>query len=158
MEINISTLNRKAFNIALKEEIDRQILNQNLVKRQIRDGDRFDGDEDLVAEIDRLKVSFGIMQIRQNPIFNITDEEVKFLERMIANQTIISNGRIDEWSINGSMTTFFKTKYFAQNPNANEETFEEVRLDMIKYDEDIKNCMKELANIINVDYNPDLKI
>jgi len=158
MKIDISTLNRTILNIALQEEIDRQILNQNLIKRQIRDGDRFDGDEDLIAEIDRLKVSFGILQIRQKPVFDITNEELIFLEKMIANQTIASNGRLAEWSVNGSMTNFLKKKYFNENPNANEETFEKVRLDMVKYDLDLKECMKELANIINVDYNPDLKL
>lgn len=158
MKIDISTLNRTVLNIALQEEIERQLANQYLVKQQIQEGTRFDGDEDLVAEIDRLKASFGIMQIRQKPVFDITDEEVMFLERMIANQTIMSNGRLAAWSVNGSMTNFLKKKYFNENPNANEETFEEVRLDMMKYDLDLKECMKELANIINVDYNPDLKL
>lgn len=157
MEINIESLDRKVFNIALQEESERQTMQQNMIKSQINRGYRFDGDEDTIEQIDRLKTSFGLMSRRRKPIFTISDEEFKFLDKLIKNQTYISNSRIDDWAPNGSMTRCFKSRYFEQNKDATEEKFEACRLDIIKYDEDLKNCMKELANILGIEYNPNLK-
>ena len=158
MKINIETLDKKVFKIALEEESERQTMNQNMVKSQIKRGTRFDGDEDFISEIDRLKESFKKISRKRNPIFEISDEEFMFIDRMIKNQTVISNSRIKDWGINGNMTYYFKTQYFIQNKNATEEKFEECRLKMIQYDLDLKECMKELSKIIGVDYDPNLSI
>ena len=156
--INIETLDKKVFKIALEEESERQTMNQNMVKSQIKHGTRFDGDEELISELDRLKESFKKISRKRNPIFEISDEEFMFLDRMIKNQTVISNGRITDWGDNGYMTNYFKTQYFIQNKNATEEKFEECRLKMVQYDLDLKECMKELSKIIGVDYDPNLSI
>ena len=157
MEINIKTLDRKVFRIALTEESERQTMNQNMVKAQIKRGTRFDGDEDVISEIDRLKESFKKISHKRKDIINISDEEFKFLERLVKNQTIISNSRIQDWIPDGIMTKHFKARYFEENKNATEEKFEACRLDIIKYDEDLKICMQELANILGIEYNPNLK-
>lgn len=156
MELNIESLDRKVFKIALDEESERQTMNQNMIKSQIKRDVRFDGDEDFVKEIDRLKISFKRLKLKRKSFFEISDEEFKFLERMTKNQTIISNSRIKDWAPNGSMTTHFKERYFEDNKNATEEDFEKARLDIIKYDEDLKTCMKQLAEILGVEYNPNL--
>lgn len=157
MEINIKTLNRKVFRIALDEESERQTMNQNMLKSQIKRGTRFDGDEDVISEIDRLKESFKKISRKRKDIIEISDEEFKFLERLVKNQTIISNSRIQDWIPDGIMTKHFKARYFEENKNATEEKFEACRLDIIKYDEDLKTCMQELANILGIEYNPNLK-
>ena len=157
MEINIKTLNRKVFRIALDEESERQTMNQNMLKSQIERGIRFDGDEDVISEIDRLKESFKKISRKRKDIIEISDEEFKFLERLVENQTIISNSRIQDWIPDGVMTKHFKARYFEENKNATEEKFEACRLDIIKYDEDLKICMQELANILGIEYNPNLK-
>lgn len=157
MEINIKTLNRKVFRIALDEESERQTMNQNMVKSQIKRGTRFDGDEDFISEIDRLKESFKKISRKRKDIIEISDEEFKFLERLVKNQTIISNSRIQDWIPDGVMVKHFKARYFEENKNATEEKFEACRLDIIKYDEDLKICMQELANILGIEYNPNLK-
>lgn len=157
MEINIKTLNRKVFRIALNEESERQTMTQNMVKSQIKRGTRFDGDEDFISEIDRLKESFKKISHKRKDIIEISDEEFKFLERLVKNQTIISNSRIQDWIPDGVMTKHFKARYFEENKNATEEKFEACRLDIIKYDEDLKICMQELANILGIEYNPNLK-
>ena len=156
MKINIETLNKKVFKIALEEESERQTMNQNMVKAQIKRGTRFDGDEDFIKEIDRLKESFKKISRKRNPIFEISDEEFKFLERLTKNQTIISNSRLKDWEPDGMMTKYFKSRYFEENKNATEEKFEECKLKMIQYDLDLKECMKELAKILDIDYNPNL--
>ena len=68
MVINIKTLDRKVFRIALNEESERQTMNQNMLKSQIKQGTRFDGDEDVISEIDRLKESFKkiVFRYRKN--------------------------------------------------------------------------------------------
>lgn len=157
MEINIKTLDRKVFRIALDEESERQTMNQNMVKSQIKRGTRFDGDEDFISEIDRLKESFKKISHKRKDIIEISDEEFKFLERLVKNQTIISNSRIQDWIPDGVMVKHFKARYFEENKNATEEKFEACRLDIIKYDEDLKICMQELANILGIEYNPNLK-
>ena len=157
MEINIKTLNRKVFRIALDEESERQTMNQNMVKSQIKRGTRFDGDENFISEIDRLKESFKKISRKRKDIIEISDEEFKFLERLVKNQTIISNSRIQDWIPDGVMVKHFKARYFEENKNATEEKFEACRLDIIKYDEDLKICMQELANILGIEYNPNLK-
>ena len=143
MVINIKTLDRKVFRIALNEESERQTMNQNMLKSQIKQGTRFDGDEDVISEIDRLKESFKKISHKRKDIIEISDEEFKFLKRLVKNQTIISNSRIQDWIPDGV--------------NATEEKFEACRLDIIKYDEDLKICMQELANILGIEYNPNLK-
>ena len=55
------------------------------------------------------------------------------------------------------MKANYLDKYFKENKNATEEKFEACRLDIIKYDEDLKICMQELANILGIEYNPNLK-
>lgn len=157
MEINIKTLDRKVFRIALDEESERQTMNQNMLKSQIARGTRFDGDEDVISEIDRLKESFKKISRKRKDIIEISDEEFKFLERLVKNQTIISNSRIQDWIPDGVMVKHFKARYFEENKNATEEKFEACRLDIIKYDEDLKICMQELANILGIEYNPNLK-
>ena len=156
MEFNIETLDKKVFKIALEEECERQTMNQNMVKAQIKRGTRFDGDEDFIKEIDRLKESFKKISRKRKSIFEISDEEFKFLERLTKNQTIISNSRIKDWESDGIMTKHFKHRYFEENKNATEKTFEEARLNIIQYDKDLKICMKELSNILGIEYNPDL--
>ena len=54
---------------------------------------------------------------------------------MIKNQMCISNSRINDW----------KT-YFKQNKDILEE---KEQLELIRYDENILNCMKELTKILN---------
>lgn len=157
MEINIKTLDRKVFRIALDEESERQTMNQNMLKSQIKHGTRFDGDEDVISEIDRLKESFKKISYKRKDIIEISDEEFKFLKRLVKNQTIISNSRIQDWIPDGVMVKHFKARYFEENKNATEEKFEACRLDIIKYDEDLKICMQELANILGIEYNPNLK-
>jgi hypothetical protein len=156
MELNIETLDKKVFKIALIEECERQTMNQNMVKAQIKRGVRFDGDEDVIKEIDRLKESFKKMSRKRKPVFEISDEEFEFLKRLTKNQTIISNSRIKDWGPDGLMTKHFKSRYFGENKNATEETFEETRLEIIQYDLDLKICMKELSAILGIEYNPDL--
>ena len=157
MVINIKTLDRKVFRIALNEESERQTMNQNMLKSQIKHGTRFDGDEDVISEIDRLKESFKKISQKRKDIIEISDEEFKFLKRLVKNQTIISNNRIQDWIPDGVMVKHFKARYFEENKNATEEKFEACRLDIIKYDEDLKICMQELANILGIEYNPNLK-
>lgn len=157
MELNIETLDKKIFKIALNEECERQTMNQNMVKAQIKRGTRFDGDEDFIKEVDRLKESFKKMSRKRKPIFEISDEEFKFLERLTENQTIISNSRIKDWEPDGPMTKYFKGRYLEENKNATEETFNKTRLEIIQYDKNLKTCMKELANIIGIEYDPNLK-
>lgn len=157
MVINIKTLDRKVFRIALNEESERQTMNQNMLKSQIKCGTRFDGDEDVISEIDRLKESFKKISQKRKDIIEISDEEFKFLKRLVKNQTIISNSRIQDWIPDGVMTKHFKARYFEENKNATEEKFEACRLDIIKYDEDLKICMQELSNILGIEYNPNLK-
>ena len=156
MILNIETLDKKVFNIALQEEIERQTMNQKMVKSQIEDGYRFDGDAEVIEEIDRLKESFKKMKHKRKSTFEISDEEFMFLERLTKNQTIISNSRIKDWTPNGSLARYFKIGYFENNKDANEETWEETRLKMIQYDVDLKNCMKELSNILGINYDENL--
>ena len=155
MKIDISALNKKSFIIVLEDEIEYQTRCQKMIKRQIERNSRFDGDEELVKEIDRLKSSFNIMitQLsKQNKsILEITDEDVKFFERMIHNQICISDSRIKDWEPNGSLRNYMRSKYYAENPNANDKDFEEAMQNIIQYDVDLKECVKELAKIINVD-------
>lgn len=125
--INIETLNKKIFKLALQEESERQTMTQNMIKSQIEDGVRFDGDEDAIAEIDRLKESFEKISRKRKSVFEISDEEFMFLERMIKNQTITSNRRLNDWSEDGEMTNYFKAQYFMRNKDATEEKFEECR-------------------------------
>ena len=61
MKIDISKLNKESFISVLKEEIERQTENQRMIKSQIERNLRFDGDEELVKELDRLKSSFNAM-------------------------------------------------------------------------------------------------
>ena len=68
-----------------------------------------------------------------------------------------NNSRIQDWIPDGVMAKHFKARYFKENKNATEEKFEACRLDIIKYDEDLKICMQELANILGIEYNPNLK-
>ena len=156
MELNIEILDKKVFKIALNEECERQTMNQNMVKAQIKRGTRFDGDEDFIKEVDRLKESFKKISRKRKPVFEISDEEFKFLERLAKNQTIISNSRLKDWEPDGLMTKHFKSRYLEENKNATEETFEETRLNIIQYDKNLKNCMKELSNILGIEYNQNL--
>ena len=155
MKIDISTLNKESFINVLEEEIERQTHNQRMIKQQIECNSRFDGDEELVKELDRLKSSFNIKIIqlsRQNKsILEITDEDAKFFERMIRNQICISDSRIKDWQLNGALRNFMRSKYFAENPNANNKDFEEITQNIIQYDVNLKKCVKELAKIINID-------
>ena len=90
MKIDISKLNKESFISVLKEEIERQTENQRMIKSQIERNSRFDGDEEIVKELDRLKASFNVMitqlSEQNESILDITDEDVKFFERMIHNQ------------------------------------------------------------------------
>lgn len=156
MEINIRTLNRKVFRIALEEEVERQTINQNMVKNQIKNNIRFDGDSELVDELDRLRESFRKISRKRKEVLEISEEERMFLERLVKNQTIISNSRIADWQPNTSLATNMKRSYFEQNKNASEEEFEKARLDIIQYDVNLKNCMKELANILGIEYDDKL--
>lgn len=156
MKLNIESLDKKIFKIALCEECERQTMNQSMLKSQIKRDIRFDGDEDVIKEIDRLKESFKKISRKRKPVFEISDEEFKFLERLTKNQTIISNSRIKDWEPDGIMTKHFKSRYFEENKNATEETFEEARLKIIQYDTDLKTCMKELSVILGIEYNPNL--
>ena len=80
MEINIKTLNRKVFRIALNEESERQTMNQNMVKSQIKRGTRFDGDEDVISEIDRLKESLRKYLIREKILLKFPMKNLNFLK------------------------------------------------------------------------------
>lgn len=154
MKIDISTLNKESFISVLKEEVERQTENQRMIKHQIERNSRFDGDEELVKELDRLKSSFNIMIIqlsRQNKsILEITNEDLKFFKRMIRNQICISDSRIKDWQPNGSMRNYMRSKYFVENQNANDKDFEDIMQDIIQYDVDLKKCVNELAKIINI--------
>ena len=153
MKINIETLDRDVFKIALEEEVERQTFTQNTVKRQIKNNIRFDGDSELVDELDRMRESFRKISRNHNDVLEISEEERMFLERLVKNQTIISNSRIADWQPDTSIVTNLKRSYFEQNKNASEEEFEKARLDIIQYDINLKNCMKELANILGVEYD-----
>lgn len=152
MKIDISTLNKESFISVLKEEIERQTENQRMIKSQIERNSRFDGDEEIVKELDRLKVSFNAMitqlSEQNDSILDITDEDVKFFERMIHNQIYISDSRIEDWQLNGSVRNYIRSKYFAENINANEEDFEEIVQGIIQYDIDLKECVNELSKIL----------
>ena len=156
MKINIETLDREVFKIALEEEVERQTFTQNKVKRQIKNNIRFDGDSELVDELDRMRESFRKISRNHNDVLEISEEERMFLERLVKNQTIISNSRIADWQPDTSIVTNLKRSYFEQNKNASEEEFEKARLDIIQYDINLKNCMKELANILGVEYDDKL--
>ena len=152
MKIDISKLNKESFISVLKEEIERQTENQRMIKSQIERNSRFDGDEEIVKELDRLKVSFNAMitqlSEQNDSILDITDEDVKFFERMIHNQIYISDSRIEDWQPNGSMRNYIRAKYFAENADANEEDFEEIVQGIIQYDIDLKECVNELSKIL----------
>ena len=49
------------------------------------------------------------------------------------------------------MRSATRSKYFAQNPIANDEDFEEAVQHIIQYDVDLKECVNELSKIINVE-------
>lgn len=152
MKIDISTLNKKSFISVLKEEIERQTENQRMIKNQIERNSRFDGDEEIVKELDRLKVSFNAMitqlSEQNESILEITDEDTKFFERMIHNQIYISDSRIKDWQPNGSVRNYIRSKYFTENVNANDKDFEEAVKDIIQYDVNLKECVNELSKII----------
>ena len=152
MKIDISKLNKESFISVLKEEIEGQTENQRMIKRQIEHNLRFDGDEELVEELDRLKSSFTAMitqlSEQNDSILDITDEDVKFFKRMIRNQICISDSRIEDWQPNGSMRNYIRAKYFAENADANEEDFEEIVQGIIQYDIDLKECVNELSKIL----------
>ena len=152
MKIDISKLNKKLFISVLKEEIERQTENQRMIKSQIERNSRFDGDEEIVKELDRLKASFNAMitqlSNQNESILEITDEDLKFFERMIHNQIYISDSRIKDWQPNGSVRNYIRSKYFAENINANEEDFEEMMHDIIQYDVDLKECVNELSKLL----------
>ena len=152
MKIDISKLNKESFISVLKEEIERQTENQRMIKSQIERNSRFDGDEEIVKELDRLKVSFNAMitqlSEQNDSILDITNEDVKFFERMIHNQIYISDSRIEDWQPNGSMRNYIRAKYFAENADANEEDFEEIVQGIIQYDIDLKECVNELSKIL----------
>lgn len=152
MKIDISKLNKESFISVLKEEIEGQTENQRMIKSQIERNLRFDGDEELVKELDRLKSSFTAMitqlSEQNDSILDITDEDVKFFERMIRNQIYISDSRIEDWQPNGSMRNYIRAKYFAENADANEEDFEEIVQGIIQYDVNLKECVNELSKIL----------
>lgn len=152
MKIDISKLNKESFISVLKEEIERQTENQRMIKSQIERNSRFDGDEEIVKELDRLKSSFNTMitqlSEQNESILEITDEDVKFFERMIHNQIYISDSRIEDWQPNGSVRNYIRSKYFADNINANDKDFEEAVKDIIQYDVNLKECVNELSKII----------
>lgn len=152
MKIDISKLNKESFISVLKEEIERQTENQRMIKNQIERNSRFDGDEEIVKELDRLKASFNTMitqlSEQNDSILDITDEDVKFFERMIHNQIYISDSRIEDWQPNGSVRNYIRSKYFAENTDANDEDFEEAVKDIIQYDVDLKECVNELAKLL----------
>lgn len=152
MKIDISKLNKESFISVLKEEIERQTENQRMIKSQIERNSRFDGDEEIVEELDRLKSSFNTMitqlSEQNDSILDITNEDVKFFERMIHNQIYISDSRIEDWQPNGSVRNYIRSKYFAENINANDKDFEEAVKDIIQYDIDLKECVNELSKII----------
>ena len=152
MKIDISKLNKESFISVLKEEIEGQTENQRMIKSQIERNLRFDGDEELVKELDRLKASFNAMitqlSDQNDSILEITDEDVKFFERMIHNQICISDSRIEDCQPNGSVRNYIRSKYFAENINANEEDFEEIINDIIQYDINLKECVNELSKIL----------
>lgn len=152
MKIDISKLNKESFISVLKEEIERQTENQRMIKNQIERNSRFDGDEEIVKELDRLKASFNTMitqlSEQNDSILDITDEDVKFFERMIHNQIYISDSRIEDWQPNGSVRNYIRSKYFAENINANDKDFEEAVKDIIQYDVDLKECVNELSKIL----------
>lgn len=152
MKIDISKLNKESFISVLKEEIERQTENQRMIKNQIERNSRFDGDEEIVKELDRLKASFNAMiaqlSEQNDSILDITDEDVKFFERMIHNQIYISDSRIEDWQPNGSVRNYIRSKYFAENINANDKDFEEAVKDIIQYDVNLKECVNELAKLL----------
>ena len=152
MKIDISTLNKKSFISVLKEEIERQTENQRMIKSQIERNSRFDDDEEIVKELDRLNASFNAMitqlSEQNESILEITDEDVKFFERMIHNQIYISDSRIKDWQPNGSVRNYIRSKYFTENVNANDKDFEEAVKDIIQYDVNLKECVNELSKII----------
>lgn len=152
MKIDISKLNKESFISVLKEEIERQTENQRMIKSQIERNSRFDGDEEIVEELDRLKSSFNTMitqlSEQNDSILDITDEDVKFFERMNHNQIYISDSRIEDWQPNGSVRNYIRSKYFAENINANDKDFEEAVKDIIQYDVNLKECVNELSKII----------
>ena len=152
MKIDISTLNKESFISVLKEEIERQTENQRMIKSQIERNSRFDGDKEIVKELDRLKTSFNAMitqlSEQNNSILDITDEDAKFFERMIHNKIYISDSSIKDWQPNGSVRNYIRSKYFAENVNANDKDFEEAVNDIIQYDVNLKECVNELAKIL----------
>ena len=152
MKIDISKLNKESFISVLKEEIERQTENQRMIKSQIERNSRFDGDEEIVEELDRLRSSFNTMitqlSEQNESILEITDEDVKFFERMIHNQIYISDSRIKDLQPNGSVRNYIRSKYFAENVNANDKDFEEAVKDIIQYDVDLKECVNELAKLL----------
>lgn len=152
MKIDISKLNKESFISVLKEEIERQTENQRMIKSQIERNSRFDGDEEIVKELDRLKTSFNAMitqlSEQNESILDITDEDAKFFERMIHNQIYISDSRIEDWQPNGSVRNYIRSKYFAENINANDKDFEEAVKDIIQYDVNLKECVNELSKIL----------
>ena len=152
MKIDISKLNKESFISVLKEEIERQTENQRMIKSQIERNSRSDGDEEIVKELDRLKVSFNAMitqlSEQNESILEITDEDVKFFERMIHNQIYISDSRIEDLQPNGSVRNYIRSKYFAENINANDKDFEEAVKDIIQYDVNLKECVNELSKIL----------
>ena len=152
MKIDISKLNKESFISVLKEEIERQTENQRMIKSQIERNSRFDGDEEIVEELDRLRSSFNTMitqlSEQNESILEITDEDVKFFERMIHNQIYISDSRIKDLQPNGSVRNYIRSKYFAENVNANDKDFEEAVKDIIQYDVNLKECVNELAKLL----------
>ena len=152
MKIDISKLNKESFISVLKEEIERQTENQRMIKSQIERNSRLDGDKEIIKELDRLKTSFNAMitqlSEQNDSILDITDEDAKFFERMIHNQIYISDSRIKDWQPNGSVRNYIRSKYFAENINANEEDFEEMMHDIIQYDVDLKECVNELSKLL----------
>lgn len=157
-KINIDSLNRIAFRTALEEERERQKINREMVQDQIDQGIRFDGDVEMVEELLRLDKSFKMLSCRRKSEIEITDEEFMFLERMTKNQTIVSNSRINDWQPGSSFYEAMRGPYFMNNKGATQEMYDDACKNMIKYDEELKECMKELSKILGIEYDENLHI
>jgi hypothetical protein len=155
MKINIESLNRKAFKIALTECIERDTVTKNMFKSQIADGDTYgdpEGFDETYQKYIRMEEYFMelIKKVRRNNFIDIIDEEMEFIAHLIADQIHISNERIKDWEPTGNLYSFFKNQYLVVNPDGDIKEFDKCADSMIQYDKDLLELCAKLKELINI--------
>ena len=154
MKIDITSLNRKVFKIALKECVDRDKWAKNQFKEQIEDDETYgdpEGFKETYQKYLNMEVYFNelIKKIRRNKFIEISDEQIEYMNHMIEDQLYISKERINDWQSNGKMYAIFKSRFIEENPKKNIKEFENCVKEIIKYDEDLIIFCNKFSKLLN---------